>query len=59
MFVAILYPEGWGSLNDIGYCPICKIGLDISTESKFLYKVIDKQLFLLSVIKYGIDFREV
>ena len=56
MFVTITYPEGWGSFDDIG---VWKAGLEVRTERMFLYKVIDKQLFFLSVIKYGIMFEKV
>ena len=56
MYVRIVYPEGWASFDDI--C-VWKVGLKPRAERMFLYQVIDKQLFFLSVIRYGIVFDEV
>ncbi len=55
MFVTITYLD-WGSFDDIG---VWKAGLEVRTERMFLYEVIDKQLFMLSVIKYGISYEEI
>jgi hypothetical protein len=54
MFVTITYLD-WGSFDDIG---VWKAGLEVRTDRMFLYEVIDKPLFFLSVIKYGIEFTE-
>ena len=55
MFVTITYLD-WGSFDDIG---VWKAGLEVRTQRMFLYEVIDKHLFFLAVIKYGIEFEEI
>ena len=55
----------WGSMftNYSGinsdYIDDAEVGLHYISLSKTHYDVIDKQLFFLSVIKYGIEFEEI
>lgn len=56
----IIYAIDWGTgsvpLHKTYPTYIKQMGLEIITNS--LFKVIDEQLFFLSVIKYGIDYKE-
>jgi hypothetical protein len=55
----IIYSKGWGDLQPlhIHYPAYVKyMGLEFITST--LFKVIDEQLFFLSVIKYGITYEE-
>jgi len=49
-----LYPDGWGKHRE----PISKMGLR-SSGFYAMYEVIDEKLFMLAVIKYGIEYEEV
>jgi len=54
----------WGTLNGLNgsfhnYTDDAEIGLHYISLSKTHYDVIDKQLFMLAVIKYGIKFEEI
>jgi hypothetical protein len=56
----IIYSKGWGdhpqSLYENYATYVKNVGLEFITNT--LFKVIDKQLFFLSVIKYGISYEE-
>jgi hypothetical protein len=50
----------WGTLaSSFTYLEDGDIGIRYINLSKNLYKVLDKELFFLSVIKYGIAFEEI
>jgi hypothetical protein len=51
-----IYISNYGSGSDVLFFPD-EHGIEYRGQLR--YKVLDKQLFMLTVVKYGIDFEEV